>query len=253
MPGAFGLNRTPPFSQTGGSARSPAQRLRCVFAPCFAARFWIGIMPRKVKGFSRVDSGDAHGWLVRIKRGDVKRSRFISDSTHGGKRKSQRIAQKVYQEWADELPAPATAEDKLGKRNASGVVGVHYSHDVDARYPNCAYEYYIASWKTEAGRRRNVRFSINRWGKRAAFKMACIARRERISDRAEVQRLYETENGRGARTPAGGASSKQPKRRLTASAAETRKFARVKASAKFQSAGAKSSGSAASSLPRKSK
>ena len=102
---------------------------------------------RKVKGFSRVDSGEAHGWLVRIKRGDIKRSRFISDSTHGGKRKSKLVAEKVYQDWVKELPEPDTAEDKLGKRNASGVVGVHYSYDVDARYPNCAYEYYIASWE----------------------------------------------------------------------------------------------------------
>ena len=155
-------------------------------------------MPRKVKGFSRVDSGDAHGWLVRIKRGDVKRSRFISDSTNGGKRKAKLVAEKVYQDWVNELPEPDTAEDKLGRRNASGVVGVHYSYDVDSRYPNCAYEYYIASWKTDDGKRQNVRFSISKWGKKVAFEMACLAREERTTNREKVYKLYEKRNPQAA-------------------------------------------------------
>lgn len=156
-------------------------------------------MARKVKGFSRVDSEVAHGWLVRIKRGDVKRSRFISDSTHGGKRKSQLAAQKVYEEWAAELPEPDTAEDKLGKRNSSGVVGVHYSHDVDTRYPNCAYEYYIASWKTPEGQRQNVRFAVSKWGKKMAFELACIARAERSNDREMVLKLHAKGKKAGAK------------------------------------------------------
>ena len=148
-------------------------------------------MARKVKGFSRVDTGDAHGWLVRIKRGDVKRSKFLSDSTHGGKAKAKKAAEKVYKEWEAELPAPETAENKLGKRNTSGVVGVHYSHDVDARYPNCSYEYYIASWKNDDGRRQNVRFAISKFGKKVAFELACLAREMRTTDRDKVIAKYE--------------------------------------------------------------
>ncbi len=167
-------------------------------------------MARKVKGFSRVDSEVAHGWLVRIKRGDVKRSRFISDSTHGGKRKSQLAAQKVYEEWAAELPEPDTAEDKLGKRNVSGVVGVHYSHDVDTRYPNCAYEYYIASWKTPEGQRQNVRFAVSKWGKKMAFELACIARQERSNDREKVLKIYNKNKKSGKKVaPAKKATAKK--------------------------------------------
>lgn len=153
-------------------------------------------MPRKAKGFSRVDSGDAHGWLVRIKRGDTRRSRFISDSTHGGKAKAKKVAREVYEEWVAELPPPDTAQDKLGKRNSSGVVGVHFAHDTDARYPDLTYDYYVASWKTEDGRRRNVRFAVSKHGKRAAFELACIAREHRLADREAVLALYEKAKGK---------------------------------------------------------
>lgn len=193
-------------------------------------------MPRKVKGFSRVDSGEAHGWLVRIKRGDVKRSRFISDSTHGGKRKAKLVAEKVYQEWVDELPEPETAEDKLGKRNSSGVVGVHYSYDVDARYPNCAYEYYIASWKTDDGKRRNVRFSISKWGKKAAFELACIARRERTSDRSKVEKLYEKEGSKKPAKKKSASKKKAAKKAPAKKKATAKKKAAKKAPAKKKSA-----------------
>lgn len=183
-------------------------------------------MPRNVKGFSRVDSGEAHGWLVRIKRGDIKRSRFISDSTHGGKRKSKAVAEQVYQDWVAELPAPDTAEDKLGKRNASGVVGVHYSHDVDSRYPNCAYEYYIASWKTEDGKRQNVRFSISKWGKKVAFELACLARAKRTTDRNKVQKLYEKQAKISKKSPA----KKSPTQKTSAKHSATKKKASAKKS-----------------------
>lgn len=173
-------------------------------------------MPRKVKGFSRVDSGDAHGWLVRIKRGDITRSRFISDSTNGGKSKSKAVAQKVYQDWVAELPEPETAEDKLGKRNNSGVVGVHYSHDVDSRYPGCSYEYYIASWKTDEGKRRNVRFAISRWGKKGAFDLACIARELRTGDRATVEKEYEKRGKKGVKAVAKKAAKNAPAKAATA-------------------------------------
>ena len=183
-------------------------------------------MPRKVKGYSRVDSGEAHGWLVRIKRGDIKRSRFISDSTHGGKKKSKAVAEQVYQEWADELPEPDTAEDKLGKRNSSGVVGVHYSYDVDARYPNCAYEYYIASWKTEDGRRQNVRFAISKWGKKVAFELACIARAERTTDREKVQKLHEKGHDAAKASPKKGATAKKAAPKKAAKKAAPKKAAK---------------------------
>ena len=196
-------------------------------------------MPRKAKGFSRVDSGEAHGWLVRIKRGDTKRSRFISDSKYGGKRKAKLVAEKTYQDWVEELPEPDTAEDKLGKRNASGVVGVHYSYDVDSRYPNCAYEYYIASWKTEDGRRQNVRFAISKWGKKVAFELACIARMQRSIDREKVQKIYERALKKSSSSRASKKTSAKKKTGTPRTA--TKKSATVKAKQPARKKGTKKS------------
>ena len=148
-------------------------------------------MPRKPKGYSRVESDTQQGWLVRIKRGDLRRSKFISDATHGGKKKSQQVARATYQEWEKELPAPETSQGKLGKRNTSGVVGVHYASDTDSRYTDCVYEYYIASWKTDDGRRAKIRFAFNKWGKKVAFEMACIAREKRTTDVKAIERLHK--------------------------------------------------------------
>ncbi len=148
-------------------------------------------MPRKIKGYSRVDSDDAHGWLVRIKRGDTRRSRFISDATHGGKRKSMLIAQQLYRDWTDELPEPETSAGKVGVRNSTGIVGVHFARDIDARYPSCVYESYVASWLNEDGRRRNVRFSCSKYGEDEARALAAIARQQQISDREKVESIFE--------------------------------------------------------------
>jgi hypothetical protein len=125
---------------------------------------------------------------VRIKRGDERKSRFISDSTHGGKRKAMLVAQQVYEEWVAEMPPPETSAGKIGKRNSSGVVGVHYSHDIDERYPGCEYESYVASWLDEDGRRKNMRFSCHKYGD-DAFELACLAREKKLNDRAKVVAL----------------------------------------------------------------
>lgn len=156
-------------------------------------------MPKKAtpKGFARVDSEttNTHGWLVRISRGSEKRSRFFSDSAHGGKAKSKKKAEACYQDWAAEMAAPGSTRDKLTKRNSSGVVGVHLAHEVDSRYPDCQYVSYVASWLNSTGQRRNVRFLVNKYGKKAALALATMAREHKISDRDQVHSLYEKEHG----------------------------------------------------------
>ncbi len=145
-------------------------------------------MPRKIRGFARVESDKAVGWLVRIKRGETRRSRFIADKTYGGKRKAMLVAKKIYEDWVAEMPEPETSKDKVGVRNSTGVVGVHFSHDVDDRYPNCHYQSYIASWLDDKGSRRNVRFSCSKYGD-DAFALACIAREKRLADRNAVMAI----------------------------------------------------------------
>ena len=156
-------------------------------------------VPKKAspKGFARVDSEstNTHGWLVRILRGSERRSRFFSDKTHGGKAKSKKKAEDCYQAWVSEMAPPASALGKVTKRNSSGTVGVHLATEADARYPNCHYVSYVASWKSEEGKRRSIRFLVNKYGKKVALALAKLAREKQLLDRSKVIALHEKTNG----------------------------------------------------------
>ncbi len=156
-------------------------------------------MPKKAspKGFARVDSEstNSHGWLVRILRGTERRSRFFSDKTHGGKAKSKRKAEECYQTWVAEMEPPISTRDKITKRNSSGVVGVHLATESDPRYKDCQYVSYVASWMNEARQRCNIRFLVNKYGKKNALALATIAREEKCTDREKVIAMFEKANG----------------------------------------------------------
>ncbi len=156
-------------------------------------------VPKKAspKGFARVDSEstNTHGWLVRILRGTERRSRFFSDKAHGGKTKSKKRAEECYLAWVSEMKPPASALGKVTKRNSSGSVGVHLATEADARYPNCQYVSYVASWKSEEGKRCSIRFLVNKYGKKPALALAKLAREKHLLDRSKVIALYEKTNG----------------------------------------------------------
>ncbi len=156
-------------------------------------------MPKKAspKGFARVDSEstNSHGWLVRILRGTERRSRFFSDKTHGGKAKSKKRAEECYQGWVAEMEPPLSTRDKITKRNSSGVVGVHLATESDPRYKDCQYVSYVASWMTESRQRCNIRFLVNKYGKKNALALATIAREKKCIDRDKVVAMFEKAHG----------------------------------------------------------
>ncbi len=156
-------------------------------------------MPKKAtpKGFARVDSEstNSHGWLVRILRGTERRSRFFSDKTHGGKAKSKKKAEACYQSWVAEMEPPISTRDKITKRNSTGVVGVHLATESDPRYTDCQYVSYVASWMSEDRVRRNIRFLVNKYGKKNALALATLARENQCTDREKVIAMFEKTNG----------------------------------------------------------
>ena len=156
-------------------------------------------MPKKAtpKGFARVDSEstNSHGWLVRILRGTERRSRFFSDKTHGGKVKSKKKAEACYQSWVAEMEPPISTRDKITKRNSTGVVGVHLATESDPRYTDCQYVSYVASWMSEDRVRRNIRFLVNKYGKKNALALATLARENQCTDREKVIAMFEKTNG----------------------------------------------------------
>ena len=156
-------------------------------------------MPKKTspKGFARVDSEstNSHGWLVRILRGSEKRSRFFSDKAHGGRAKSKKKAEECYQAWVAEMQPPNSTRDKITRRNSTGVVGVHLATETDPRYKDCLYVSYVASWMNEERRRCNIRFLVNKYGKKNALALATIARENMCTDRDKVVEMYEKVHG----------------------------------------------------------
>jgi hypothetical protein len=150
-------------------------------------------MPTKTVcvGVTRFDlpERNTHGYMVRISRVGKKYQRFFSDSKHGGKRKALAAAVACYQEWAEQLPAPLSTRNRLTPRNQSGRVGVYVAVSQDKH--GSEYRAFCATWTGADGKRRKINFSINRYGKKKAWELACLAREREVADRAEVLAMYE--------------------------------------------------------------
>src|SRR5918996_182961 len=107
------------------------------------------------KGISRIDCPERKtvGWYVRVRLGNVTKSKFFSDSKHAGKDAALERAVECRDEMEAELGKPRTDWVVVGKnpRNRSGVVGV----------------------------RRTVKKHKGKDGRLRAFRMACAIRREK--------------------------------------------------------------------------
>jgi hypothetical protein len=136
-----------------------------------------------IYGITRVDNpvSRTHGWLVTIqRRGTIYRRQF-SDGVFGGKAKALAEA-KAYRDSVVASNPPFSRREHAEirkKNNKSGVVGV-------CRY--CASEtrdkatrerrwFWVASWVLPDGRAKRIKFSVNKYGEEAAFRMAVKARR----------------------------------------------------------------------------
>src|SRR5882724_8257690 len=80
------------------------------------------------KGISRIDCPENKtvGWYVRVRLGNVTKSKFISDQTHGGKELGLEQAVECRNRLEQELGKPRTDWVIVGNnpRNSSGIVGV---------------------------------------------------------------------------------------------------------------------------------
>ena len=143
-------------------------------------------------GATRLDVPEkgTYGWMMRIKRGDTFIQEFYADAQYGGKRAAQQAARARYAELAAQLPPPSTSEGRVTARNTSGTVGVWLSRDSGRRSAENNYYSYVAFWR-DKGKDITIRFSCEKYGKRAALEMAKIARENRVKDRAWVEAAYK--------------------------------------------------------------
>jgi len=150
------------------------------------------------KGITRFDIHErgTYGFMVRIARKEEKRNQFFSDKESGGKRKALADAVACYEEWVDELPPPVTSKDVKSVRNKSGRVGVHLAINPSYSLKDVTYSSYVAAWRAENGNREKVSFSVEKYGKKLAYQLACLAREKEIADRDEVESLLSKRLGK---------------------------------------------------------
>jgi hypothetical protein len=146
---------------------------------------------RIAPGITRFDIEErrTHGYMVRMARQGIRHQKFFSDLKYGGKAKALGSARKLYEQWTKELPQRVSAEDRLTDRNRTGRVGVYLA--VSRESGGQSYDAYCASWTDDRGRRHKISFSLQRYGKRKAWQLACLARDERVANRSIIVKLLE--------------------------------------------------------------
>ncbi|MFN2529871.1 MAG: AP2 domain-containing protein [Pyrinomonadaceae bacterium] len=137
------------------------------------------------KGISRIDcpQNKTVGWYVRVRLGNVTRSKFLSDHKNGGEEEALKRAVACRDKLEEELGKPRTDWIIVGKspRNRSGVVGVRralkkYKGKKGKIYLNEVYE---VSWNAGREKRGRTSVSIAKYGETSAFRRACAIRRQK--------------------------------------------------------------------------
>ena len=137
------------------------------------------------KGISRIDcpARKTVGWYVRVRLKNVTKSKFISDSAHGGKEAALKKAVECRDQLEQELGKPRTDWVIVGEnpRSKTGVVGVRrkvkkYVGKDGTIYLNEVYE---VSWNAGREKRGQTCVSIRKHGELGAFRKACAIRRQK--------------------------------------------------------------------------
>ena len=184
------------------------------------------------KGITRFDIHErgTYGFMVRISRRDKKLNQFFSDKEYGGKRKALAAAVECYEEWVAELPPPVTSKGIKSVRNKSGRVGVHLAVNPSYRIKGVTYNSYVAAWRSEGGQREKISFSVEKYGKKIAYQLACLAREKEIADRDTVEAMLGKRlkkkivpKSSGRRKPAKSAAKKKTAKKKTKAKKKTAK------------------------------
>ncbi len=162
-------------------------------------------MPIKTKriatGIIEISNPDKNqqGVFARIQRAGKPHRKFFSYSKHGGKDAATKKAHEFIRERRSVLPKSRGNKDIKSVRNTSGKVGVHVTQGASKRWPGCYSYAYVAGWRDPNGKHRHVSFALEKYGERAAWKLACIARDNEITDRDRIFEMYAAEQKKRSR------------------------------------------------------
>lgn len=133
------------------------------------------------KYITRFDYGTNNGWWVRIQQ--LKIGRYFSAAKYGGSRRALKLAIRFRDSLIKQykLTYRPHSHHRTDPRSNTGIVGVQYCrhrrYSVYLDYVNGPYwtEYYRVTY-VKAGKQRVRSFSIKKYGKRNAFRLAVKAR-----------------------------------------------------------------------------
>ena len=141
----------------------------------------------KMKGISRIDSRDTHGWFVRKYRDGKTYSRFFSDSRYNSKAKALTAAKEYRAKLDEKFPPPETTayRNKPQKNSSTGVVGVSetFMRSRSGKKIPC----FCVSWRPEKGVSKTKKFSIQTYGRETAFELPVQFRQEKEAEMLEKQ------------------------------------------------------------------
>jgi len=136
------------------------------------------------RNITRMDHEKVRGYWVRVVKDGKLYQKLFSDGQYGGKRRAMEAARDYRDEirqrlFGDSAESPRRVFTSC-KRNTSGMVGVHY---VEKQRGDSVTRAYVASWcPTKGGPQKHKYFSVNRLGKREAFRQACAWRKARVTE-----------------------------------------------------------------------
>lgn len=134
----------------------------------------------KHKDIGRIDqeSKRAHGWYVRLRFQGKTYSKFFSDKKCGGRYSSLLSAISWRDSTEKRIGKPRTDKHLVTTSNSqTGVVGVRLNHKLNR---------YEVSWVTAQGKQGKTSVSINKHGKKNAFKKACEIRQTKENERINI-------------------------------------------------------------------
>ncbi len=141
-------------------------------------RLYKNTSHQKVRGISRIDSQNTHGWFVRVYNETVTYSKLFSDKKFGGQAnafdKAVAFRNALYNEVGKQFPTRRVV--RKDKRNKTGVIGVCRTRKRNAS--GSYNEFFSVSWSPEYGSHKCRMFSISKYGEEEAFRRACELREQ---------------------------------------------------------------------------
>ncbi len=135
---------------------------------------------QQLKGISRIDTRDTHGWYVRIYKNGKTYSKLYSDNKYGGKERALLVAQKarvIALEALKELPRePKRRLVRTDRRNKSGIIGVSKTTKINKN--GTTSDYFQVTWSPEPGKVKNRQWSVKKYGEEEAGRRAVEYRQQ---------------------------------------------------------------------------